>query len=98
MYTDVTSGLANVFFAHDVPCLPVMVSWRWGAQEKSDGGFVRGDTPRIRVWPSHYFGGGAQVWRPPTDGARGDREFDSDAAAGERATAADDRAGGHVHR
>src|ERR1700694_4972749 len=90
--------MAHLLFAHDLPCRPVMVGWRWGAEEKSDGGFVRGATPRIRVRASQYFRGGTQVWRPPTYGARGHREFDPDAAAGQRAATADDRSGGHVHR
>src|SRR5947209_4880983 len=90
--------MAHLLFAHDLPCRPVMVGWRWGAQEKSDGGFIRRATPRIRVRASQYFGCGAQVWRPPTHGARGAREFDPDAAAGQSATAADDRASGRVHR
>src|SRR5438045_7266702 len=90
---DRCSGMAHLLFAHDLPCRPVMVGWRWGAQEKSDGGVVRGDTPRVRVRRGQHFGCGPQVWCPPTDGARGDREFDPDAAASERATAADDRPG-----
>src|SRR5712692_9390016 len=90
--------MAHLLFAHDLPCRPVMVGWRWGAQEKSDGGFVRGATPRIRVRASQYFGGGTQVRRAPTYGARGDREFDPDAAAGQSAAAADDRPGGRIHR
>src|SRR6476620_2829923 len=90
--------MAHPLFAHDLPCRPVTVGWRWGAQEKSDGGFVRGIAPRIRVRVSQYFRGGTQVRRAPTHGARGYREFDPDAAAGENATAADDRASGYVHR
>src|SRR6266545_3172415 len=62
--------MAHLLFARDLPCRPVMVGWRWGAQ----------------------------VWRPPTHGARGAREFDPDAVACQSATAADDRASGWVHR
>src|ERR1700694_6081780 len=90
--------MAHLLFAHDLPWRPVMVGWRWGAQEKSDGGFVRGATPRIRVRASQYFRGGTQVRRAPTHGARGHREFDPDAGAGQSAAAADDRAGGRIHR
>src|SRR6266568_3192643 len=90
--------MAHLLFAHDLPCRPVMDGWRWGAQEKSDGGFVRGITPRIRVRASEYFRGGPQVRRAPTHGARGHREFDPDAAASQGATAADDRAGVRIHR
>src|SRR5438045_8971077 len=79
---DRCSGMAHLLFAHDLPCRPVMVGWRWGAQEKSDGGFVRGDTARIRVRTSQYFRCGAQVRRASTDGARSDRNFDPNAAAG----------------
>ena len=41
--------MAHLLFERDLPCRPVMVGWRWGAQEKSDGGVVRGDAPRVRV-------------------------------------------------
>src|SRR5450755_3294167 len=90
--------MAHLSFTHDLPCRPVMVGWRWGAQETSDGGFVRRDTPRVRVRPSQYFWSGTQVRRAPTHGARGHRESDPDAAASQRAAAADDRAGGWVYR
>src|ERR1700686_4588211 len=90
--------MAPLLFTHDLPCRPVMVGWRWGAQEKSDGGFVRRDTPRIRVRPSQYFWCGTQVRCAPKDGARGHREFDPDAAAGQRPATADDRSGSWVHR
>src|SRR6058998_1385949 len=90
--------MAHLLFEHDLPCRPVMVGWGWGAQEKSDGGFVRGVTPRIRVRASEYFRGGAQVWCPPTHGARGHREFDPATVASQRASSANDRAGGWVHR
>src|SRR6266568_3615310 len=83
--------MAHLLFAHDLPCRPVMDGWRWGAQEKSDGGFVRGITPRIRVRASQYFRGGPQVRRAPTHGARGHREFDPDAAASQRAVGLPDR-------
>src|ERR1700694_75190 len=52
--------MAHLLFEHDLPCRPVMVGWRWGAQEKSDGGFVRRATPRVRVRPSQYFWCGTQ--------------------------------------
>src|ERR1700738_2622729 len=90
--------MAHLLFAHDLLCRPVMVGWRWGAQEKSDGGFVRRDTPRVRVRPSQHFRGGTQVRRPSPHGARGDRELDPDAAARQSATATDDWALGGVHR
>src|SRR5260370_42604738 len=90
--------MAHLLFAHDLPCRPVMVGWRWGAQETSDGGFVRGATPRIRVRASEYFRGSTQVRRPSPHGARGHREFDPDAAASQRAAAANGRAAGRVHR
>src|SRR5579871_5704983 len=90
--------MAHLLFTRDLPCRPVVVGWRWGAQEKSDGGFVRGATPRIRVRASQYFWGGTQVRRAPTHGARGHREFGPDAAAAQSAAAADDRAGGGIHR
>src|SRR5947208_15847161 len=85
--------MAHLLFTHDLPCRPVMVGWRWGAQEKSDGGFVGGAAPRIRVRASEYFRGGTQVRRAPPHGARGDRVIDPDAAAGQRAPAADGTAG-----
>src|SRR5579859_3827162 len=90
--------MAHLLFAHDLPCRPVMVGWRWGAQETSDGGFVRRDTPRVRVRPSQYFRGGTQVRRASPHGARGDRELNPDAAASQGAAAANDRAAGRVHR
>src|SRR2546428_8668665 len=90
--------MAHLLFAHDLPCRPVTVGWRWGAQETSDGGLVRGATPRIRVRASEYFRGGTQVRRAPTHGTRRHREFDPDAAAGQSTAAADDRAGGRIHR
>src|SRR5947209_7299153 len=90
--------MAHVLFTHDLLCRPVMDGWRWGAQETSDGGFVRGATPRIRVRASEYFRGGPQVRRAPADGARGHREFNPDAATGQGASTAEDRAGGRIHR
>src|SRR5579859_7812135 len=90
--------MAHLLFAHDLPCRPVTVGWRWGAQETSDGGFVRRDTPRVRVRLSQYFRGGTQVRRPSPHGARGHREFDPDAAASQSAAAANDRAAGGIHR
>src|SRR5260370_16227094 len=90
--------MALLLIEHDLPCRAVTVGWRWGAQEKSDGGFVRGATPRIRVRAREYFGSGAQFRRAPTHGARGHRECDPDAAAGQRAATADDRSGSWVHR